>query len=184
MLTIGCGQMHEVRPVLSQQGILSEISTKSARTQNHWTHFSLISAILFVHQSCATLATHDQLVGLRFRDDPGPVSALSDLFDHLNQCICNCHAREALLASMRTWCRVTTEPSNQREIQIKLVNQPIHISTAVAAQHLHHLGLLCSTFQSVGCEQLDRIWDSLLLLSLGGCTIDATGCLGRVSSAK
>ena len=85
---------------------------------------------------------------------------------------CNGHAREALLATVSARLRVATKSSKQREIQIKLLNEPIHICSTVAAEHLGDLWFLGAALECVGQEDFLVVWDSLLRLRFGPGTID------------
>lgn len=65
------------------------------------------------------------------------------LLQHLNQSIGNGHARESLLTTMCTWLWVSTKPCHQGQVKVKLVHQPINISSAVHAQNLRRVCFNC-----------------------------------------
>ena len=45
------------------------------------------------------------------------------------KCICDGHAREALLATVGPWLGVATKTSNEGQVQIELVHKPVDISS-------------------------------------------------------
>jgi len=185
MLAVRGWKVHEVGPVLRQKGILREICTKPARAEDDRTFLGNVLATLLVHQACdCSRRARQQLVGLGLGDNLCLVATLCDLLDHLNQSICDGHAWETLLSTMRTGHRVAAETRDERQVKIELLHQPIYIGTAVAAENLHDLGPLGAALQGIRGEQLNCVINALRLLSLRLCAIDATGCLGRVSSAE
>mmetsp|Transcript_63371 Transcript_63371/g.167933 ORF Transcript_63371/g.167933 Transcript_63371/m.167933 type:complete len:206 (-) Transcript_63371:541-1158(-) len=100
MFTVGCGQMQQIWTVLGQQRIVGKIGTKSSAGENDRTELFETGTALLVDTSRTRSITHNQLRHPSFGDDFCPVSFLGNLFNHLNQCIGDCHAWETLLASV------------------------------------------------------------------------------------
>mmetsp|Transcript_95364 Transcript_95364/g.183941 ORF Transcript_95364/g.183941 Transcript_95364/m.183941 type:complete len:207 (+) Transcript_95364:1458-2078(+) len=101
MLTIGCGQVHQVRAISGKQRILGEVRTKSSRSQDDWPMFLELHTTFFVRKAhTCTAITSKQLSRLCFCYDPGLVCFLRHLLQHLNERICDGHAWESLLPAM------------------------------------------------------------------------------------
>mmetsp|Transcript_70927 Transcript_70927/g.188595 ORF Transcript_70927/g.188595 Transcript_70927/m.188595 type:complete len:403 (+) Transcript_70927:249-1457(+) len=113
VLAVGGGQVHEVRAVLRQEGLLGEVGTEAAARQDHGAVLLGVHAALLINEPHDGSSVHQELVGARLGDDARPVGLLGDLLEHLDQGVGDGHAGEALLATMSTRHRVTTQPSNK-----------------------------------------------------------------------
>mmetsp|Transcript_2519 Transcript_2519/g.3109 ORF Transcript_2519/g.3109 Transcript_2519/m.3109 type:complete len:347 (+) Transcript_2519:291-1331(+) len=112
VLTVGGGQVQQVRAVRGQQGVGTEVGTKTARSQNHGAkllHHLTSLAIFAAHHTAAIL---HQLEDLSLGDDPGAVGLLGHLLQHLDQGICDGHPWEALLSTVRAWLGVSAQSSH------------------------------------------------------------------------
>mmetsp|Transcript_23600 Transcript_23600/g.48964 ORF Transcript_23600/g.48964 Transcript_23600/m.48964 type:complete len:246 (-) Transcript_23600:404-1141(-) len=113
MVTVGGGQVQQVRAVLGQQGIICEIGAKATGGQNHRALFGKVLALLLVDHSAHGAGLGHQLLDLGLVDDSGQVAALRNLLHHLDQSIGDGHSRETLLATMSAGSRMTTETSQE-----------------------------------------------------------------------
>mmetsp|Transcript_2518 Transcript_2518/g.3105 ORF Transcript_2518/g.3105 Transcript_2518/m.3105 type:complete len:347 (+) Transcript_2518:291-1331(+) len=112
VVPIGGGQVQQVRAVCGQQGVRTEVGTKTTRSQNHGAklfHHLASLAIFAAHHTAAIL---HQLEDLSLGDDPGAVGLLGHLLQHLDQGICDGHPWEALLSTVRAWLGVSAQSSH------------------------------------------------------------------------
>merc|ERR1719272_855192 len=100
VLTVCCGQVHQVWTVLGEQRVLAKVSTKATRAKDHWAELLRGVASLAVLTACNCLAVPDELEHLSFGDNAGAVGLLCNFLAHLNQCIGDGHAWEALFATV------------------------------------------------------------------------------------
>mmetsp|Transcript_10244 Transcript_10244/g.19131 ORF Transcript_10244/g.19131 Transcript_10244/m.19131 type:complete len:229 (+) Transcript_10244:975-1661(+) len=184
VVSVGGWQVEEVRTVLCEQRVLREVRAKASCCQDHGTFLREVLAFLFVAHTADSAVVHQQLLHLGLVDDARQVRALRNLLHHLNQSIGNGHAWEALLATVGTRRRVAAQARQQGHVQVELVDKPVHVRAAVAAQHLDKFRLLGTALQRVRSEQVHGIIHLLGLLCHGLGTIDATGGLGGVASAE
>mmetsp|Transcript_13802 Transcript_13802/g.36924 ORF Transcript_13802/g.36924 Transcript_13802/m.36924 type:complete len:514 (-) Transcript_13802:112-1653(-) len=186
VLAVGRRQVHQVRPVLRQQGVLREVSAEATGGQDHRAVLLLVLAALLVGQAHAAARgrVHQQGVGARLRDDAGTVRLLRDLLEHLDQGIGDGHAREALRAAVRARHGVSAQACEQRQVQVELLHQPVNVGTAVAAEHLHDLRALGATLQRVRGEERNGVVDALGLLCLRLSAVDAARGLRGVAAAE
>mmetsp|Transcript_17003 Transcript_17003/g.25435 ORF Transcript_17003/g.25435 Transcript_17003/m.25435 type:complete len:269 (-) Transcript_17003:325-1131(-) len=133
VLAISSGQMHEVRAIHRQERLLREVSAKAAAGQDNRPILLHVHAALFVDAAHHAIAVGQQLVHPCLGDDACPVRLLRYLFHHLDQSVSDCHSWEALFASVRPWGRMAAKACNEREIEVKLFNQPINVRAAVGA---------------------------------------------------
>ena len=154
VLAVGGGKMQEVRSVGGQQRIRPKVRTEAAGGEDHGPKLFHDLAGLLVLTTYDGGAILEQLGDLGLGDDPGAVSLLCHLLQHLDQCIGDGHAGEPLLPTVRPGLRVAAESGNQGKIQVKLVHEPIHVRGAVGTQNLGELRLLGATLQSVRDEDL------------------------------
>merc|ERR1719487_2597136 len=104
----------------------------------------LHTTLLVNDTSDCTRFVLEERVGLGLGDDSSLISLLCDLLDHLDQCIGDGHSWKALLSTMGARCRVTSQTGKQGKVQIEHIHEPIAVWTAVAAEYLHDLRLLCA----------------------------------------
>mmetsp|Transcript_108864 Transcript_108864/g.152211 ORF Transcript_108864/g.152211 Transcript_108864/m.152211 type:complete len:254 (-) Transcript_108864:19-780(-) len=155
MVAVGGRQVQKIWPVFGQQGIISEVGAKAASGQNHWAFLSEILALLLVDNAAHATCLCEQLLDLCLVDDSCQVAALGDLFNHLDESICDGHSGETLLATMSAGSGMSTQSGQQGHVKVKFVHQPVNVRTAVSTQHLHQLRLLGATLQGVRGEELD-----------------------------
>ena len=62
--------------------------------------------------------------------------SLADPGHHLNQRISDGHARKALGASVGARGGMTAQTADQRQVEVKLFHEPVHVRAGVAAQNL------------------------------------------------
>jgi len=185
VLAVGGGQVHQVRAVLREEGVLGEVRAEAARGEDHRAVLLEVKAALLVDEAHADArAVHQQLVRAGLGGDARLVGALSDLLDHLDQGIGYGHAREALGATVRAGHGVTAEARDEGQVQVELLDEPIDVETAVAAEHLDELRLLGTALQRVVGENRDGVVDALGLLGLRLRAVDAARRLRGVSSAE
>mmetsp|Transcript_62602 Transcript_62602/g.164284 ORF Transcript_62602/g.164284 Transcript_62602/m.164284 type:complete len:547 (-) Transcript_62602:70-1710(-) len=184
VLAVRGRQVQEVRTVLGQQGVVPEVRAVAARGPDHGAVLLEERAALLVVATHDGRPIHDEADDLRLRDDPRPVRLLRDLLQHLNQSVGDGHAREALRAAVRARLRVASEAGQQGEVQVELVHKPVHIRSAVNAEHLGELGLLRAALERVRDEELGVVRDALRLLGLGARAVDAGGGLRGVAAAE
>mmetsp|Transcript_72164 Transcript_72164/g.156669 ORF Transcript_72164/g.156669 Transcript_72164/m.156669 type:complete len:207 (-) Transcript_72164:441-1061(-) len=104
VLAVGCGKVHQVRSVLGEQRLLGEVSTEATSGKNDWPVLLESHAALLVGQPHACSCRVGQQLGSTcLGNDLGLVRALSNLLNHLDQGIGDCHAREALLTTVSSW---------------------------------------------------------------------------------
>mmetsp|Transcript_44387 Transcript_44387/g.112424 ORF Transcript_44387/g.112424 Transcript_44387/m.112424 type:complete len:214 (-) Transcript_44387:438-1079(-) len=114
VLAVRSRQVHEVRAELCEQGVLGEIGTETTSRENHWAKLFLISAAPSVDQpDAAAGVVSQQGVGSRLGDDARAICSLSHLLEHLNQCVSDRHAWEALFAPMCSGRRMSAKPRDQ-----------------------------------------------------------------------
>mmetsp|Transcript_23586 Transcript_23586/g.48482 ORF Transcript_23586/g.48482 Transcript_23586/m.48482 type:complete len:215 (-) Transcript_23586:358-1002(-) len=113
VLAVGGGEMEQVRPVRGQQGIGSEVGAEAAGGEDHWAELLDGLAGLLVLAANHGAGIDDELVHLRLRDDASSVGLLSNLLQHLNQCIRDGHSWEALLAAVGSGCGVAAKTREQ-----------------------------------------------------------------------
>merc|ERR1719487_1569723 len=101
--------MEQIGAVLREQGVLAKICTEATRCENHWPKFLVLCAALRILAADYSAAVAKQLVHAGLGDDACTVCLLRNLLEHLDQCICDSHTREALLTTMCTWLRVAAE---------------------------------------------------------------------------
>mmetsp|Transcript_84961 Transcript_84961/g.182118 ORF Transcript_84961/g.182118 Transcript_84961/m.182118 type:complete len:236 (-) Transcript_84961:44-751(-) len=184
MFPVCSRQMQEVGAVLGQQRLGGEVRAEATRRKDDRAMFLEIDTTFLIDETNAGVPVHEKLAGARLRDDPRLVGLLRYLLHHLDQSIRDGHAREALLATVRTGCRVAAETGHQGEVEVEPLNQPVDICATVAAENLNHLGLLSAALQGVRGEELDGVIDARCLLSLGGRTVNAARRFSRVPPAE
>mmetsp|Transcript_7375 Transcript_7375/g.8038 ORF Transcript_7375/g.8038 Transcript_7375/m.8038 type:complete len:235 (-) Transcript_7375:352-1056(-) len=133
VLAISGGQVHEVWAVHRQERLLREVGAEAAAGQDHRAILLDVHAALLVDAAHHAIAVGQQLVDPCFGDDACPVSLLRHLLHHLDQGVSDGHSREALLAPVSPWGRMAAKACNEREIEVKLFNQPINVRAAVGA---------------------------------------------------
>jgi hypothetical protein len=90
---------------------------------------------------------------------------------------------EAPLAAVRALSRMTVQALEEGQVNVELVDQPIHGRAAVATEHLDQLRLFGTTLHHVIGKQLDGVVDALGLLSLCPSTINSSRILRRSATA-
>mmetsp|Transcript_55 Transcript_55/g.154 ORF Transcript_55/g.154 Transcript_55/m.154 type:complete len:239 (-) Transcript_55:329-1045(-) len=136
VLTVGGGEVEQVRPICGQQGIGSEVGTETAGGEDHGAELLDGLAGLLVLAANHGAGIDEKLVHLRLRHDASAVGLLSNLLEHLDQRIGDGHSWEALLAAMRAGLGVPSQACDEGEIEVELVHEPVNIRSAVGAQHL------------------------------------------------
>jgi len=63
--------MHQIRTLLSKQGLLGEVSTKSATCQHDRPMLLKLHATILINQANAGAIVHQQRGGTSLGDDPG-----------------------------------------------------------------------------------------------------------------
>mmetsp|Transcript_95796 Transcript_95796/g.175480 ORF Transcript_95796/g.175480 Transcript_95796/m.175480 type:complete len:207 (-) Transcript_95796:424-1044(-) len=102
VFAVGGRQVHEVWTVLRKQRVACEICTEATTGKDDRAMLLKLQATLLIHKSnTGTVSVGEQLGCAGLSDYTRHVCLLGHLFDHLDQRICNCHAREALLATVR-----------------------------------------------------------------------------------
>jgi len=79
---------------------------------------------------------------------------------------------------------VTSKSRHKRKVQIKLVHQPLNISTTVLAEHLDNLRSLRTSLESVLSEEVLAVFDVLVFLCTSSSPIDAAGGFCRVAPTE
>ena len=94
------------------------------------------------------------------------------------------NTREALLATVRARLGMAAEASQQGEIKVELIDEPVDIRSAVDAKDLGQLGALAPALQSVGHEDVGVVRDALLLLRLRASAVDIGNVVIFVARSK
>mmetsp|Transcript_108466 Transcript_108466/g.282956 ORF Transcript_108466/g.282956 Transcript_108466/m.282956 type:complete len:452 (-) Transcript_108466:70-1425(-) len=153
MLAVGGRQMEQVGAVLRQQRVRGEVGAEAAAGQDHGAELLEILTVLGVDQAhygeLAPRRVGQQLVGAGFGDDAGTVRLLCNLLKHLDQGVGNGHAGKALRATVSARRRVATEARHKRQIQVELVDEPVHVRATVVAENLGELWALGPALESV-----------------------------------
>mmetsp|Transcript_30036 Transcript_30036/g.53035 ORF Transcript_30036/g.53035 Transcript_30036/m.53035 type:complete len:298 (-) Transcript_30036:218-1111(-) len=188
VVTVGCWQMHKVRPVLCEQGICGEVGAKASRADDHW---PILLADCSV--SCGALHTADiasrigeQFLNLGLQHNLCAASLLiiGNLLKCFHERICDSHAWEALLTTMCPWVGVTTKPGHEAQVEAKLINKPINRWRALLTKHSHKVWALGSTTHAILSKGLGAVCDLQLTLRLCQCSIDTTCCFRAVATEK
>merc|ERR1719453_235748 len=184
MFAIGRGQMQQVWPVLGEQRIGSEVCAIASRGKDHWPKLLVHRACLPVLASNDSIAIHDQLENVCLGDDASAVGLFGDFLAHLDQSVSDRHARETFFATVGARHGVAAEASKEREIQVELVHQPIHICAAVCAKDLSNLWFFGATLQGVCEEDVVSVFNPFGCLRLRCSAIDSGCRFSRVPTTE
>mmetsp|Transcript_38607 Transcript_38607/g.94737 ORF Transcript_38607/g.94737 Transcript_38607/m.94737 type:complete len:464 (-) Transcript_38607:242-1633(-) len=140
VLTIGGGQVGQVRSMGLQERVRGEVCTEPARSQNDRPVGLALLAILslVLHPGHRSVRPRDQLGHRGLLQDLRPVRALLHLLKLLDQSVGDGHSRELLSASVGSRLRVATQSRQKRKIQIKPL-QPLDRRPALMGQDLHQI---------------------------------------------
>ena len=136
VLTVGGGEVEQVRPICGQQGIGSEVGPETAGGEDHGAELLDALAGLLVLAANHGPGIDEELVHLRLRHDASSVGLLSNLLQHLDQRKGDGHSGETFLAAVRAGLGVPAQARDKGEIEVELVHEPVNIRSAVGAQHL------------------------------------------------
>mmetsp|Transcript_13979 Transcript_13979/g.35216 ORF Transcript_13979/g.35216 Transcript_13979/m.35216 type:complete len:349 (-) Transcript_13979:229-1275(-) len=156
MLSVRGREVRQVRPVLLEQGPLSEVSTESARGQDHRPVGLPLLAVrgLVLHSDHRPIPALDQAVHFRLVHDHRLVGFLLDILELLHQRIGDGHPRELLRPTMSSRSRMPPQPRQQRQIQAERVLQPFNAIAALMGQHAHQIRPGGATPHGIRLKQL------------------------------
>ena len=167
MLTVGSGKMHKIGAMLGQQGVGIEIGSETTGADDDRAHFLMVHASLLVLDTDNGTILLDQGVCASLADDLGAaLRVLLDVLKHLDQRVSDSHTGEAFLTAMGTGHGVTTKTGEKGQIELELVDKPLHTHAGFVREDLGDVGLLGSAFHDIAKENLSGVTD--LLLALGG----------------
>merc|ERR1719217_63693 len=184
MLAVRGREVEQIRAVLREVSVSREIGSESSRAHDHRAVLLVGHARLLVLAANDRLAVAEEVEHPRLVDDARAVRRFRNLLKALHQRVRDRHPREALRATVRALLRVTAETSNQRQVQVELLDEPLNARTRLVAHHLRNLWLLRPALEGVAQEDVAVVDDALLLLRRSARTVDSGRCLRGVSTAE
>mmetsp|Transcript_37621 Transcript_37621/g.87914 ORF Transcript_37621/g.87914 Transcript_37621/m.87914 type:complete len:296 (+) Transcript_37621:521-1408(+) len=192
MLSVGGRQVAEIRAVLHQHRVATEIGTVAASCEDDETMFRIHLAVLFVvHTSDAAVLGLVQSSDASFHDEAcTTILFAACLFEGLHQSVRDRHAREALLPAVGAREGVPTKARHKGQIKSKLVGQPLDCGPALVSEHLVQRGglpvwgSLRGRDRCVFQELVRAVLDAQADLSLGQSPVDSRGGLNGIAAHK
>jgi len=171
VIAVGGGELKEIRTVLLEERVVGKVSAVTTSGDDDGAKLTSELAFVLVLDTDDLVALLDEVGGGGLADDPGAGGLLlGDGLELLHQGVGDGHARESLLATVRTGLRVATETRDEGEVEVEAVLEPVDSRTALEDEDLVELRGL-SLLALVGGR--DSVLEELLRAVL-----DAEGDLG------
>merc|ERR1719473_1655397 len=184
VLAVRGREVEQVRAVLREVSVRREIGAEASRAHDDRAVLLVGHACLLVLAANDRLAVAEEAEHPRLVDDASAVRGLRNLLEALHERVRDRHPREALSATVRALLRVTAETSNQRQVEVELLDEPLNARAGLVAHHLRNLRLLRATLERVSQEDLTAVDDALLLLRRSARAVDAGRSLRGVAAAE
>lgn len=184
MLTVGSGEVQQVRSVFGQQRVLRKISAKTTAAEDHRPiRFELLSAF-FVFATNHAILGRQEIVHASLVEDRCPVRFFGELFEGLHQGISDRHARETFLPTVTPRDRVATHTRDEGEVQLEFVNEPIDTRSRFETQYFGHFWFLGTSLQSIRQEDIVGVLDAFVSLALSIGSINTAGGFRRIPATE
>merc|ERR1719460_1669738 len=176
--------VEQIRAVLGEVSVSREIGAEASRAHDDRAVLLVGHARLLVLAANDRLAVAEEAEHPRLVDDASAVRGLRNLLEALHERVRDRHPREALSATVRALLRVTAETSNQRQVEVELLDEPLNARAGLVAHHLRNLRLLRATLERVSQEDLTAVGNALGLLRRSASAVDAGRSLRGVAAAE